>query len=211
MQEAGRRSRRWRVGAAALVALAPLAVGLTDAPAVAAVAKPGGLGAQSGTTAVVLSWKPVRGATAYHVQVATTSSFGSPILDVETANTHATPTTTVPFGKLYWRVAATRGGGWSRWSVESFNRAQRSGPVLAAADTDAHYQQATRPPVLRWSPVSGAEGYTVEIDTVDDPVAGTADWVDSKTYSTETTSLVPTETQEPGEYAWRVRADFGRT
>ena len=153
----------------------------------------------------MLSWKPVSGATGYHVQVATSSSFDSTVLDVMTTNTHATPTAPVPPGKVWWRVSATKGGGWSKWSTATFNRAQRSGPVLAEPDNGAEFRQSVKPPVLRWDPVPGAQGYSVEIDSGPDP-----DWVDTKTYTTETTSLVPTETQEPADYYWwRVRADFG--
>jgi len=196
---------RTRVAAFILVLVGPLVAGLVGAPALAAVARPSGLGSQSGATATVLSWKPVSGATGYHVQVATSSSFDTTVLDVTTTNTHATPTAPVPPGKVWWRVSATKGGGWSKWSTATFNRAQRSGPVLAEPDNGAEFRQSVKPPVLRWDPVPGAQGYSVEIDSGVDP-----DWVDTKLYTTETTSLVPTETQEPADdYWWRVRADFG--
>jgi len=195
---------RVRMGAFVLVLMAPLLGGLFGAPAVAAVSRPSGLASQSSVTAVVMSWKPVTGATSYHVQLATSDTFDSPVLDVYTTNTRATPTRAVPFGKLYWRVSATKGGGWSRWAQTSFSRSQRSGPILLEPDNLAEFQQSVQPPVLRWAPVPGAVGYSVEIDRGLD-----ADWVDTKIYTTETTSLVPTETQEPGGYSWRVRADFG--
>lgn len=204
MVEASLARARVRVATFILVLLAPLVAGLVGAPAVAAVARPSGLDSQSGATATVLSWKPVRGATLYQVQVAMSSSFNDPILDVTTVNTHATPTVAVPPGKVYWRVSATKGGGWSKWSTASFNRSQRSGPVLVEPDNNTEFRQSVKPPVLRWAPVPGAASYSVEIDGGLDP-----DWVDTKTYSTETTSLVPTETQEPADYSWRVRADFG--
>lgn len=204
MVEASLARARVRVATFILVLLAPLVAGLVGAPAVAAVARPSGLDSQSGATATVLSWKPVRGATLYQVQVAMSSSFNDPILDVTTVNTHATPTVAVPPGKVYWRVSATKGGGWSKWSTASFNRSQRSGPVLVEPDNNTEFRQSVKPPVLRWAPVPGAASYSVEIDGGLDP-----DWVDTKIYSTETTSLVPTETQEPADYSWRVRADFG--
>lgn len=199
---------RARAGAIVLALLAPLLGGALGAPAEAAVAKPAGLDARSGATAVVLSWKPVRGASVYHVQAATSSSFDSPLLDVTTVNTQATPTGAVPPGKVYWRVSASKatyGSPWSKWSTGSFNRSQRGGPLLSEPTNGTVFRQSSRPPVLRWSPVPGAQGYSVEIDRGEEP-----DWVDTKTYTTETTSLVPTETQDPAEkYSWRVRADFG--
>ncbi|WP_344152189.1 hypothetical protein [Nocardioides koreensis] len=182
--------------------MGPLVTGLVGTPAMAAVAKPSGLTSQSSVTAVVLSWKPVKGAISYHVQVASSSSYDSPVLDVLTTNTHATPTAVVPFGKVYWRVAATRGSGWSKWSSASFNRSQRSGPILTEPADGADLDQPEHPPVLRWDPVPGARSYVVEIDGEE------RDWVDTETYTTETTSLVPTETQQPGTYWWRVRAYF---
>ena len=204
MVEASLARSRVRIATFVLALLAPLVAGLVGAPAVAAVAKPSGLASQSGATATVLSWNPVKGATLYQVQAAMSSSFDDPILDITTVNTHATPTMVVPPGKVYWRVSATKGGGWSKWSTVSFNRAWRSGPVLTEPENDTEFRQSVRPPVLRWDPVPGAQGYSVEIDSGLEP-----DWVDTKTYTTETTSLVPTETQEPAGYWWRVRADFG--
>jgi len=195
---------RVRMGAFVLVLMAPLLGGLFGAPAVAAVSRPSGLANQSSVTAVVLSWKPVTGATSYHVQLATSDTFDSPVLDVYTTNTRATPIKVVPFGTLYWRVSATKGGGWSRWAQASFTRSQRSGPELLEPVDGTQFRQSEKPPVLRWAPTPGAESYTVEIDR--GPVA---DWVDTKTYTTETTSLVPTETQEPADYVWRVRANLG--
>ncbi len=185
-----------------LAVLAPLLVGWTGTPALAAVARPAGLDSQSSTTAVVLSWKPVRGATSYHVQAATSRSFADTVMDVVTVNTHATPTAVVPFGKVFWRVSATKGGGWSKWSTAAFNRAQRSGPILTEPANGADLDQPAHPPVLTWDPVPGARSYQVEIDGEE------RDWVDTETYTTRTTSLVPTETQQPGTYWWRVRAFF---
>ena len=193
---------RVRVAVFILALVGPLLAGLVHAPAMAATPKPSGLTSQSGVTAVVLSWKPVQGATYYHVQVAASSSFDTPVLDVMTTNTHATPTQVVPFGRVYWRVAATKGIGWSKWASGSFNRSQRSGPILTEPADGADLDQPEHPPVLRWDPVPGARSYVVEIDGEE------RDWVDTETYTTKTTSLVPTETQQPGTYWWRVRAYF---
>src|SRR6476469_5095727 len=124
MVEASLARSRVRIATFILALVAPLLVGLVGAPALAATPKPSGLTTQSGATAVVLSWKPVKGAMYYHVQVAASSSFDTPIMDVTTANTRATPTAVVPFGKVYWRVSATKGVGWSKWSTASFNRSQ---------------------------------------------------------------------------------------
>jgi len=164
MVEARQSTARSRFAMFILVLIGPLLVGLVGAPALAATPKPSGLTTQSGATAVVLSWKPVRGATYYHVQVATTSSFDGLVMDVTTANTRVTPTTVVPFGKVYWRVAATKGVGWSQWATASFNRSQRSGPILTEPADGATLDQPEHPPVLRWNPVPGARTYVVEID-----------------------------------------------
>ena len=159
---------RLRVGGFVLALVAPLLGGLVGAPAVAAVAKPTALASQSSVTAVVLSWKPVSGATSYHVQLATSTTFDSPVLDVLTTNTRATPTKVVPFGKLYWRVSATKGGGWSKWAQTSFSRSQRSGPIVLEPDNGAEFRQSVQPPVLRWAPVPGAAAPPLAIAKLND-------------------------------------------
>lgn len=196
-------SRR-RISTLVMFLLAPLLAVLWPDAAHAAVAKPTGLRSQSAVTAVVVSWTPVRGAASYRVQLASSSSFDDPVMDVETANTYATPTAVVPFGRVYWRVSAGRDRKWSAWSSASFTRTQRDGPILTEPEDGAELDQPEHPPVLRWDSVPGAVKYVVEIDGEE------RDWVDTETYETETTSLVPTETQQPGTYWWRVRTFFDR-
>jgi hypothetical protein len=169
----------------------------------AAPPKPTGLKTQVGPTAVVVSWTPVKGATSYRVQVSSSASFDEALLDQTTTNTRATPTEVVPTGKLFWRVAAVTVKGTSTWATATFNRAQRPGPILVEPASGVVLDQPEHPPVLRWDPVPGAVSYTVEIDGEE------ADWVDTETYDTRTTAVVPTETQQPGTYWWRVRAVLG--
>ena len=51
-----------------------------------------------------LAWTPVRGATAYEFQVATTTTFNSPLVDIVTPYAGWKPDTAWPTGRYYWRV-----------------------------------------------------------------------------------------------------------
>ena len=82
-------------------------------------------------------WKPVEGALNYRIQVASGPGFSELlaarrgmelIIDEIVAETSFTPTTTLPYGTLYWRVQATADdviwGDWSDvWSLRIVGRA----------------------------------------------------------------------------------------
>ena len=53
-----------------------------------------------------LAWTPVRGATAYEFQLATTTTFSHPLVNLVTPHTGWKPDTAWPAGTYYWRVRA---------------------------------------------------------------------------------------------------------
>ena len=199
----GRHLRAVLLSLALVVSLVSL-VGLAAGPANANTARPRELASASPTTGVVLSWKPVRKATSYAVQVSTDKTFASITWSLNTVNTRATPGITLPLGKLFWRVQAFGPNGASNWSSASFTRTKQPGPALVGPEDGAQLDQPEDPPVLRWSPVAGAVSYVVEVDqATDEP-----DWVDSVTASVKTTSYAVVDPVPDGTYWWRVRAVF---
>lgn len=176
------------------------------APAHADLAAPSGLAvAHKDSSTPILSWSPVRASTEYEVQVDNDPSFGSPEYAVTTANTRAVPTTNLNPGTNHWRVRAKAGrGSASDWRRGEFPVGAVDVPVPTSPAPDAHLPQPSAPPLLRWTASRGATGYVVELD-------GDADFIGSKSYATQTTSLVVPDPLSAGDYFWRVRAAKGKS
>lgn len=75
-------------------------------------------GQQNVSLTVTLDWNASAGATSYRVQVATTTSFGSPVVDISVTNTEyqIPPGTLIGNTVYYWRVNASNAGGTSAYS-----------------------------------------------------------------------------------------------
>ncbi len=192
-----------RLRTTALVALAAslttALLGAASSPAVAAPSAPGNLLA---TTVPVLSWDQVSGATRYEVQVDNDSGFGSPELSLRTTNTRTVPTKALATGTQHWRVRALdQSGSASSWSQDTVVMPSTDAPSGLIPD-GVQLHQPDEPPVLSWTGVPGASSYSVEMDTDDD-------FIGTKTYTTQTTSLVWPDPLEAGDYWWRVTASRG--
>lgn len=176
----------------AALAVAVAAVALQAAPAAAAPEAPvltGPTGLVSGEPE--LTWEPVAGAVGYEVQVDDSADFSSPEWQRTTDSTVSVPTSPLAAGRQHVQVRAKDSSGtWSPWSGDSFTVSLVPGPDLLGSEHR----------LLSWSPVPGAIGYTVEVDTEDAFITPAA-------YQTVSTSLVLPESQVPGvTYRWRVRA-----
>jgi hypothetical protein len=186
------------------LAVSVAAVALQAAPAQAVVAAPQITG-PSGTTgpSVELTWQPIEAATGYEVRVDNDPAFGSPEWTASTVNTVSVPTKLLAKGQQNMQVRAKDASGvWSDWSSNSFTVTAAAGPTLLGPDEGITLAQPADPPLLTWSPVSGAVSYTVEVDTE-------SGFVSPATYPTEATALVVPDNQAPGvTYYWRVRADL---
>lgn len=195
---------RWctAIGTAAVM----VAAVLIAAPAGAAPAAPGGLSPSGSSVSSnpVLSWSRVGGATSYDVEVSATSDFAGLLYQANTTNRRATPTAQLPMSRVWWRVRTRSGTGTSGWATTSFTRTRLVGPQLQSPSEGALLAQPGQPALLGWAAVTGASSYTVEVDR-----GSVADWVDTQTYATMTTSLVVPDPQENGQYWWRVRAEIG--
>jgi hypothetical protein len=62
-------------------------------------------------------WYPVSGATSYTLQVSTSSTFSTFLVNIKIASTSYIPTKNLPSNRvLYWRVLAAGAVGSSNWS-----------------------------------------------------------------------------------------------
>ncbi len=78
----------------------------------------------------MLSWRAVSGAARYTVQAATEATFATTVYNASTTSTRATPSSNLPTGTIFWRVAAVDStGANSPWADASFTRSPLAGPT----------------------------------------------------------------------------------
>jgi hypothetical protein len=114
-----------------------------------------------------LSWNASSGATSYQLQVSTSSSFSTTVVN----QTGITTTSYAVSGlanntTYYWRVNATNAGGTSAWSSSrSFTTivAAPSAPTLSSPSNGATGVSIT--PTLSWNASSGATSYQLQVST----------------------------------------------
>jgi hypothetical protein len=195
--------RRPRAGAA-LVASATLVAGVLSSisPAHAAtLAAPGSLAASTGGSSTpILSWQPVKGATAYEVQADNDPAFGTPNFKSSTANTRSVPTSHLPTGIVHWRVRATSGRDASPWTKSQVTVNPSDVPSPIYPENGSTLQQPRQQPLLRWTTSRGATSYTVQLDGDQDLIGGTS-------YTTKSTSFVIPKALTTGDWYWRVIAN----
>jgi hypothetical protein len=69
----------------------------------------------------VLDWDAVGGAEGYNIQISTSSSFSSTLVNTSTTTDSFTPSSNLPAHKtIYWRVRTTGANGPSSWTTGSF-------------------------------------------------------------------------------------------
>ncbi|GAB4007798.1 hypothetical protein GCM10028772_20750 [Nocardioides ultimimeridianus] len=164
-------------------------------------------------TNAATSWSGVAGAAApdqsamqYRVQVATDSSFGTPL---ETAvvdqSTYTSPSRLYPQGKYYWRVQAidveSNDLTWS--PTYSFTKSTTAPQLLAPLDGTT----VGETPALSWQPQAFAAGYRVEIYRNGDTALSSGNLVTAANLTVKQTSYVYDKPLPPGgsPYLWRVR------
>lgn len=93
-------------------------LGIPAPPPAPALASPAN-NATNVVTAPTLSWSAPTGATGYHVQIGTNSTFsiGTIMLEDETLTTPSRQVGLVPSTTYYWRVRAKNATGWGAWSA----------------------------------------------------------------------------------------------
>ncbi|WP_404391262.1 hypothetical protein [Humibacillus xanthopallidus] len=157
-------------------------------------------GGSTVSSSPVLSWGRVAEATTYDVEVASSSSFTTPVFTKTTTNRHIVPTVQLPDGAVYWRVRANGPAGASAWALAGITVSATLPPTpTAPGNGGPALAQPDEPPLLTWTAVKAAVSYQVEVDP-------DGDFVGAASYSTKTTSLVVPDPKADGTYNWRVRA-----
>lgn len=150
----------------------------------------------------LLNWAPVDGVHKYHIQLATSAGFASPLVDADTAATAYAPDTALADGVYYWRVKAQRVAFWGPYSeersfVKDWSAAGALTPQLLSPPPGAR-RAAFEHEDFQWTPLPGAASYLLELST--DPAFSTL------AYSAVT--LVPHHTPTlrlaRNTYYWRV-------
>lgn len=190
--------------------LAVPAVPLTAAPAlaVAPAQAPTLLSPGDGETVggdPTLSWSAVPGAAKYRVQVSRTAVFDSLVYNADTFNRHATPTTALPTGPLYWRVAATDGSnGVGPFAVGTFTRVWAFAPAVVSPADGATLTYPDDPLLFTWLPLAGAQKYTIQIDDDVNFISP----LNSVTTNNTSFTLTDPQTNEQ-QFFWRVQGVSG--
>jgi hypothetical protein len=202
------RTRGWRAALMAVTLLAPalvpqsaaLAAAPTDAPTL--TSPDPGVTVSSNPT---LAWDAVAGAARYRVQVSTSAAFSSFVYNADTYNTRATPTTDLPLGTLYWRVAGMDGSNaLGPYASSSFDKAWGEAPALTAPADGATLTYPDDPPLFTWEPLPGAKSYKIEVDDASDFVSPQTSAI------TNNTSFTLTEPQTIEQtFFWRVQGISG--
>ncbi|HRW04772.1 MAG TPA: SdrD B-like domain-containing protein [Caldilineaceae bacterium] len=150
-----------------------------------------------------LSWKPVAGATIYHVEISNTAGFSQVIAWAKTANTTYITYGALPNDTYYWRVrAGTTSTNWGEYSpVRTFTKDWTDNGTFVpqlVSPPDGSERAAFTNDDFTWQPFQGAARYRFEIST--DPNFSNV------IYSTITIKAghTPTKRLANNLYYWRV-------
>ncbi|MCS7155158.1 MAG: T9SS type A sorting domain-containing protein [Bacteroidota bacterium] len=120
------------------------------------------IGAGAVPLPVSLAWAPSAGATRYHVQVAREARFQSVIWQDSLLSQPSVRAPDLAHGQTYfWRVRARNADGVSPWSAVGRFTTQLEPPSWQPpAGLEPHLDPRQ---LLRWSPVTGASGYQLQV------------------------------------------------
>jgi hypothetical protein len=160
-------------------------------------------GATNQPLAQTLSWDASAGATSYRVQLSTSATFATTLVNDSTLT--GTSRAVGPLTNnttYYWRVNAKNAAGTSAFSAaSSFTTvvAPPSAPTLASPANNATNVQLTT--TLSWNAATGATGYHLQVSTLSSFTSTVVDDSTLTTTSRSVTSLALNTT-----YYWRVHA-----
>ena len=125
-------------------------------------------GATGLSLAPTLSWSTVTGASTYHVQVSTSNTFTTIMVEDSTLTTGSKVLSGLTNGtQYYWRVKAKNAGGMSAWtspiSFTTIIAAPQAPTLTSPLDGTTGLSLS---PTLTWSTVSGAATYHAQVSTI---------------------------------------------
>ena len=151
-----------------------------------------------------LTWRKVRGASAYRVDVATDAAFSNLVVNsAEVKPSNFTPLSSLAQGMYYWRVqAGDAAGNWSGWPPEyrSFVIALQRAPADGHTFTNGN----AKPTRFTWQRMPGALNYQLQVAA--DSAFNTL--VHTSPALTATNYRLPAALDN-GIYYWRVNVDMG--
>ena len=169
-----------------------------DAPVLMPVADP------TNNPRPTLGWSVAVDATEYRVQVATDGGFGALLFDVTVSGTSWTPTSDLPEGQIFWRVASRDAvGNESAFSAAddfTVDVTAPSVPTLTPVTPDPTMELR---PELAWSVVADAVGYRLQVSTD----AGFGSTLIDQVVAT--TTFTPSGDLPEGPIFWRVASRDG--
>ncbi len=148
-----------------------------------------------------LEWNSVTGATGYVVQVSTSSTFATTVVNQAVTGTNYAVSGLNYNTTYYWRVKATAGANESDWStVWSFTTEQQPLTAVVLVSPANGATGVAINPTLQWQSVATATGYEVEVST--SSTFATTVFSGTTTNLTQALSGLNYNTT----YYWRVRA-----
>jgi hypothetical protein len=175
------------------------------APSVPTLSSPANA-ATNQTLTPTLSWTAANAATSYNLQVSTSNTFGTTVVNLTgIIGTSRAISGLANSTVYYWRVSSTNSTGTSAWSAtRSFTTvAPLAIPVAPTLSSPANAAtNVTRTPTMSWNAVTGAATYEIQISTVNTFATVTF----GRTGLTARSVRVSPQLGSRTAYFWRVRA-----
>ena len=199
------RLRAVAITACLIAGLAPAAI--PGAVAAAVLGPPTLVTPASGATVTgnpVFAWTAVSSAVKYRIEVSDNPGFSPTVIADETQNLRYAPTTELPLGTLYWRVAARdASNALGTYASDNFTKEWGAAPNPLTPDDGATLSFPTDPLLFTWSALSGAQSYELQVDDA-------TDFIGASSYTTKNTAFVITEPRTVGQaFYWRLRGVSG--
>jgi hypothetical protein len=150
-----------------------------------------------------MKWQKSLRADKYRIQISTTQSFASFVVNTETTDTTFQARDLIPNRTYYWRVRSSNSGGDGNWSTTflfvTINASATTAPILSLPGNDAIDLES--PIQLVWQPTSGASAYRVQLSL-------SADFTNKLVDSTgvQSTFYILPQLLTSERYYWRVSA-----
>jgi len=150
-----------------------------------------------------MKWNKAPRAEKYRIQISTTQSFASFVVNAETSDTTFQARDLIPNRTYYWRVRSSNTGGDGSWStIFSFttvNTVPTTPPILSLPGNDAI--DLDLPIQLVWQSTAGASSYRVQLSLTADFVTRLVD-----TTGVQSTFYILPQLLTSERYYWRISA-----